>query len=232
MALVTVALLAAPTLAQQPQNEAEKLYRAMEQKIRSAKALHVVFEGDVIKDGKKATFSGTVDWVEGNKCHFDLKMDVEGKSARFLAISNGKESFTKFGEQVDTKAQAPKPRDYEQGTGWLARTGMVCIFVVGPKSKEQTQSGDIDKDLHVKDFQLGAKEKIGGRDTQVVTYHFDLHDKLKVKTSVWIDTAMLVPVKRELTAERDGKEAFRVRETFSTFEVNPNLDAKRFELPR
>jgi outer membrane lipoprotein-sorting protein len=89
---------------------------------------------------------------------------------------------------------------------------------------------DLDKDAPVKDFKLGAKEKIGDKTTQVVTYQLDF-DGTSAKMSVWIDTKTQLPLKRVVAVDQGG-QMFRITETYSTFAIDPKLDSKLFEIPK
>ena len=55
LAIVTVLLAAGPAFGQ---NEAEKLYQAMEKKIASAKTIEAVYEAEMAGEGKAAKMKG------------------------------------------------------------------------------------------------------------------------------------------------------------------------------
>ena len=227
LALVTVALLVAPALAQQ--NDAEKLYRAMEKKVRDAKGLHFTFEGDVSGEGKKGKLSGTVDLAEGNKGRVTMEASFDGQTFKLVSVSDGKTAYAKFNDMVNPMPEPPGEKDFEKLSGTVARAGIIVIFVGGPKDKKA--EFDLDKEFAIKDFKLGGKEKIGKSDTQAVQYLINAKDGTKINATVWIDTKTQLPVKRELKAEKDGKN-FDVTETNTAFELNPTVDAKTFEIPK
>ena len=89
---------------------------------------------------------------------------------------------------------------------------------------------DLDKDAPVTNFKLGAKEMVGDKTAQVVTYTLDF-DCTSAKMSMWIDTKTQLPLKRVVTADQDG-QMFRITETYSTFAIDPKLEPKLFEIPK
>jgi outer membrane lipoprotein-sorting protein len=230
MTLAALAFTAASAYGQE--NEAEKLYRAMEKKIRTAKSLHLVFEGKMAGEGKKGEFKGNFRIAEGHKARMEFEGDIAGQTMKVLVISDGKSTYSKLNEMADTKDNPAAKKDFEKALAFTARIGLVsALEVVGSKGPPNEDT-DIDKLAVIKDFKLGDKEKIGKQETQVVHYSVKLGDGPEAKASVWIDTKTELPVKRELIAEMDGKEAFRVTETYSTYTVNAKADPKLFELPK
>src|SRR5690242_15316271 len=94
MTAVALVLVAAPAYGQE--NDAEKLYRAMEKKIRSAKTMHSVFDGQMTGgEGKKGVLKGEVRLAEGEKAHLVLAGDFAGKSMKMTFISDGKKAYSK-----------------------------------------------------------------------------------------------------------------------------------------
>jgi hypothetical protein len=229
ISLVTLVLFLAPVYAEE--NEAEKLYRAMENKIRSVKSLHVVFEGEGTADGKKGKVKGTFDF-EGNKFRIVQEVTVDGKTEKSLTVSDGKLTFSNFTGKAETFRRAPQDGDFEKALALLARGGPQTFFNVcsfGPPKKDDF---NLDKFLKVKDIKLGPKEKIGKHDTQVLEYlAFFGKDKEAVKLSVWINPKTNLPVKLASVAKKEGKEVGRGVD-FITMTVNDKTDAKLFELPK
>jgi hypothetical protein len=95
-----------------------------------------------------------------------------------------------------------------------------------------------DKQHPIKDFKLGAKEKIGKQETQMVEYisTMPMTPQLVVKVKVWIDTTTGLPVKRETRpvdpAIVTQDPEYALFETFTTFTLDAKMDSKAFELPR
>jgi outer membrane lipoprotein-sorting protein len=231
--LLAVLCLAAPASAQD--STAEKIYRAMENKVRGAKTLQVALTAEMDSAKFKGTMKGTVYSAQGNKGRMEMDSDVGGKSEKMLMITDGKVSYDKQGDKVNVD---PKPKNVDQLDkmlpGFLGRCGLAGGFLFsfsGPSDPDKKQEPfDIDKELPIKNFKLGVKEKVGDRNAQVVDYQIDIAGKA-VKVSVWIDTQTQVPLKRVLVLD-EGGQTMRITETYATFNVDGKLDPKLFEIPK
>ena len=103
---------------------------------------------------------------------------------------------------------------------------MGAIIVV---ATQQLDDFDVDKKLRMKDFKLGLKETLGKVETQVIEFMvYDPPDARESKFKLWIDVKTNLPVKRCID---EGSEFVNV-ETYTEFVLNPQLDAKLFELPK
>jgi hypothetical protein len=231
--LPALMLVAAPAYGQQ--DEAEKLFRAMEKKIRSAKSLQLTFAGELTGDavkGMKGTLKGTAYLAAGNKFRIEANMEFMGNTEKKLLVSDGKSTYEKLGEKVNS---APPLPDYEKVSGIVARVGMTGIDilpleVVPANPPKEKAPFDHDKKLPVKDFKLGPKEKIGQREIQVVEYTIDL-PLFPAKIAVSIDVQSQLPLKFVVVVEREGKEFLRLVETISVT-VDGKIDPKLFEIPK
>jgi hypothetical protein len=230
MALLTGVLLAAPVLGQD--NNAEKLFHKMEKKIRSAKAIHVVFDGDMTGEGKKGKFNGSLDLAEGNKLRLDCSGDFGGEAMKILAICDGKVSYVALNGKVQPQSPNTEDADFAKALGIFARAGAMGIMHLHHKDKaDKKEHGDLDKMAAIKDFKLGGKEKIGNHETQAVQFHLDFAKQGTAQVTVWIDMATDLPVKREMSVDENGKN-FRAVERFTAFDLNPTTDLKTFQLPK
>jgi outer membrane lipoprotein-sorting protein len=225
-ALLALLVVAAPVSAQD--REAEKLYRAMEKKVRGAKTLHVVFEAEMQTQAFAFSFEGTIDFALGNKCRVRQSMDFAGNAFEELLISDDKQLYTKDGdsEKIDPQASQIKHLD-KLVPGIMAPVGAGGLTFLRSSDNKQ-KNFDLDKDVSVKNFKLGAKEMVGKASAQVVTYDIDVKGNT-VKASVWIDTQTQLPLKRVLTIEEGGK-TLRITES-STLTLDEKLDPKLFEIP-
>ena len=231
LALLAVLCLAA--LASPQDGDADKLYRAMEKKVREAKSLHIVVSGEIDLQGTpKGTFKGTVDTAAGNK----VRLDMEGESAgtKGLFLTDGKTRYTK---QADRVKIDPKPWNIDQldkmVPGLIGRGGVfVTLMFIEPIDRgKKPEPFDLDKVVPIKNFKLGAKEMVGRHQAQVVEYQNEGNGKT-VKVSVWIDTQTQLPLKRLVVTERAGKTLSTITETYDTFAVNGKPDPKLFEIPK
>ena len=229
LTLLTTALLAAPALAQE--NDAEKLYRAMEKKIRSAQTLRLTFDGEATGGGQKLTLKGTALVAEGNKGRIEAEFASAGKSTKLLFISDGKTKYMKEGDMV--KTEAAESKDSAKPLAMIARVGFLPSLLFGKAEGKDKEAFDIDKEAPVKNFKLGVKDKLGKRQAQVVEFEITFGPGASGRAAVWIDTETELPLKRTLTVEGKGKEdSFQVVETFATFTINPKLDGKAFDIPK
>jgi outer membrane lipoprotein-sorting protein len=226
--LVVMMLVAAPAYGQE--NDAEKLYRAMEKKVQSAKVVHVVCDGQVNTMDMKSTMKGDVRLAEGDKVKMLLEGDVGGKATKWTRISDGKKVYSSVNDRVVVTDVKPSDKKMEQSLAIIGRMGVLAAFK--GVAKDPNQAFDVDKVAPVKDFKLGAKDKIGKQVTQVVEYQVTVPDVPAAKISVWIDTATYLPVKREMVSQRKDGQELRISETYTTFTVDAKIDAKEFELPK
>jgi outer membrane lipoprotein-sorting protein len=225
--VAALALLAAPAYGQE--SDAEKLYRAMEKKVRAAKAIHFVFDGQVSGMGMKSTLKGEVRMAQGEKANLALDGQFAGQSMKMTIISDGKKAYTKYNETASTKDNDPSEKHFDQALNMVSRMGMVAAFMsMQPPGKDT----DFDKTFPIKEFKLGAKEKIGKQDTQVVEYQVMPSGQPAAKVTLWLDTQTQLPVKREIVSQDPKGNELRISETFTTFELDPKIDAKVFELPK
>jgi outer membrane lipoprotein-sorting protein len=87
-ALALLAVTAWPAVAQD--NEAEKLFRAMEQKVRSAQTLRLRFDLSVAGAlGTKGNVKGTLVLGEGDKYRVEMEGKVFGQAVRGTEVSDG-----------------------------------------------------------------------------------------------------------------------------------------------
>jgi outer membrane lipoprotein-sorting protein len=225
--VLVVLCLAGPASAQE--NDAEKLYRAMEKKLRAAKSLHVAFDGEQKRDAEIETLKGKIDFAQGNKARFEAEVNISGKSQRVLAVSDGKVTYGKEGDKaasVEPNRNAPLDQKLP---GMLARGGVV--FVLNSFDLGISDPFDLDKQLPIKNMKLGVKENVGKRSAQAVEYEFREGGDRMWKASVWIDTQTQLPLKR-LLVQVLVQGTYRFTETYSAFTVDGKVDPKLFEIPK
>jgi outer membrane lipoprotein-sorting protein len=234
LSLLVVALVAVPAFAQE--NDAEKLYRAMEKKIRGAKSFQMDFDGDVDFGKDKGSIKGKLYFAEKNKFRLEGALENNGKKENGLIVADGKSIFNRPNDTSPGETRTLDDNDQDRWRGYIARGGVVASILLiaerGPDDAKKERF-DLDKAMGVKDFKLGAKEKVAGKDAQIVEYTATVDKELKAKVSVWIDTRTNLPLKRVLEATMEGgKEAARFVETYSNFTIDGRIDAKLFELPK
>jgi outer membrane lipoprotein-sorting protein len=219
-------VLTLPAVAQD--NEGEKLFRKVEQQVRAAKSLKVVFDidGEFGKDIIKQ--QGVLLVAEGNKGRLEVKTTVGARTVMEQMIADGKESaFVEAGKIVGER----RPVDASSTEIALAasiRAGVLAALQVGQDPKNKF---DVDKVLPASDFKLGGKEMVGSREALVVTYNLAPPMGDPVRITLWIDSKTELPLKRTTLGKVKGVKAAAI-EVYSEFALNPTLDATNFELPK
>ena len=225
LALVAL-VLALPAFAQD--NEGEKLFRKVEQQVRAANSLKVVFDidGQVGKDTVKQ--QGTLLVAEGNKGRLELKTTVGGKIVTEQMVADGKESAFLDAGKIVGERKPVNAGSTETALAVTIRAGVLAALQVGPDPKNKF---DVDKVLAASDFKLGAKEMVGSREAQVVTYTLKSPTGDMLQTTLWIDSKTELPLKRTTRGKVKDVKTTAV-EVYSEFALNPTLDPKIFELPK
>lgn len=226
----TLLALAAWSAAAQ-ENEAEKLFRSMEQKVRKAKTLQFRFDATMIGAGANAdNLKGTLTLGEGDK----LRMEVEGKQFG----TECKLTFTSDGTDLKsfgyTKAPGRPKQDRNEtqkspkGIGAYFRGAQpregffLCLLKINGRFEPAPD------DFKISDFKLAGEEKLGKRNTQVIQYTVKDKDANLGSMKVWLDAKTKLPVKLVMTA--DAPATIVITETYSEFTIDANVDAKLFEL--
>jgi outer membrane lipoprotein-sorting protein len=234
LSLMVVSLFAATAAAQE--NDAEKLFRAMEKKIRAAKSFQMEFEGTVDFGMDKGSIKGKLYFAEKNKFRLEGTMEHDGKKEASLMVADGKSIVNRSSDAAPGQTRTLEENDQDKWRGYIARSGVVAsVLLMAERGPGDAEKGpfDLDKAMGVKDFKLGAKEKVGGREVQVVEYTAQVDKEVKAKVSVWIDTRTNLPLKRVLEAGLEGgKEMARFVETYSNFSVDGRISEKLFEIPK
>lgn len=88
----------------------------------------------------------------------------------------------------------------------------------------------------VSGFKLGKKEKLDGRDTQIIECEMTVEgvsvNGTSITTAVWLDAKTILPIKRVTSIDKGAGDKFTMTETYTTLTLNKNIDAKKFELPK
>jgi outer membrane lipoprotein-sorting protein len=234
VAVLACGLLAAavPPATSAQDNEAEKLFRAMEKRVLAAQSFEVTFEYGV--ENRKA--KGSLLLTRDGKARAKLRGDFGegGPNSTFEAVSDGKQLVTKQGPSAGGKkvvGKAPKNFHAVFGTT-LSRGGVWCGLLVLPHLRAEGKELAPDQlRIQVSDFKSGGAEKVGGRDARVVRYRLGEGDgdQDDAEVTLWLDARTLLPLKRTVVTKRD---VVHVTETYRAFRLDPTVDAKAFELPK
>jgi outer membrane lipoprotein-sorting protein len=226
---LTWTLLAAaawPAVAEE--NEAEKLFRGMEQKVRKAKTLQVRFDLSVTDAlGKKGTVQGILTLGEGDRYRVDGEGKLFGEAVKFTEVCDG--TTTSFRDPNDPKKDSNEPAPKAAGAYFRAALPRWGFFL---STLNMRRSGELTPDaFQLSDFKPAAPEKIGGRNAQVIQFTFKekgAKDGLSMK--MWLDAETNLPVK--LTVAGGKSDWADIAETYREFTIDPRVDAKLFELPK
>src|SRR5262245_50624474 len=164
-------------------NEAEKLFRDMEKKIKGAKAFEVHFAYQL----EKTTTKGSLLLTKDNKTRLRLNgpFHFGGKrNASFELVSDGKQLKTKGAKLViasngqagytdgRTEEQTPKSL-HGTLTATFSRGGIgVTVMILPYLVRTDTDPDGEGSKMHAYDFKAGAAEKVGDREAKVVRYRF------------------------------------------------------------
>jgi outer membrane lipoprotein-sorting protein len=222
--LALLVLIPAAALARAQEAEAEKLYRAMEKKIRVARTLVVEFNSEIAEEKKKFTVKGTIHIAAGNKTRLDLESEIFELGGKTFVVTNGKAKYAKVGNVV--YRDGPFTPEGEVMFALIARFGAANAAM-----EKKIATPELDKEFPVKNFKLGVKEMVDKREAQVVHYqiHLKEHDESH-DVSLWLDTKTQLPLKRVTKEKADGNK-LQTNEIYRAFTVDSKLDGKLFEIP-
>jgi outer membrane lipoprotein-sorting protein len=228
---VLTLFLAAPTLPAQD-NEAEKLFRAVEHKIVSAKAVQMSGEMDIKGSKSEAKMKLALLFAEGNKARLSVRVDKGGQEVTMTLISDGKQmAVTVTPPGKKTQVLTP-PADLQRmlAVGG-ARTGLMSGFyeINRAVGRVVAGKGTPEEQIPLKDFKLAPAEKVKGNEARVITYRTASADGQNMSVTLWVDAKTLLPLKREVVLD-DG--AGRMSETYDLFWLDPKTDVDPFQLPK
>lgn len=211
-------------------DDAEKLVRAMEKKLESARAIQVAFESRAEGPRESGTFEGTLTVAEGNKMHLEGSIEMDGKKVKWKKVSDG----TTTTEEGLDRGSRPTPKNLTRDCRHsLTHGGFIMAAFLsssGPDGDEMWPA------FRVSDFELGKADNVGTRRARIVSCKLTPAARgAKVDVSftetLWLDVETDLPLKREF-AGSFGKKNISFTETYKSFTLDPKIDAKMFEVPK
>jgi len=226
------------------EGKAEKLFRELEKKVREAKSLKVIWEfedTDITANGPETEkASGTYLFGENNTCRLEGEVTIHvdtGPSVRKLqVVSDGAQMFVRdIYAQEERIERTPK----ELGAylrAYLARQGGegLGFETFDGRRGFRFNADNIAGEVAASNFRLGATERVGTVDAQVVEFKrtFGTDKKVDAKFKIWIDLKTMTPLKRQRQIGKSGEVGSGViTETYKEFSLETKFDDKVFELP-
>jgi outer membrane lipoprotein-sorting protein len=205
----------------------------MEQQLSKARALECVFEVKA-EAGEGNDVKGRLLLAKGNKMRVEIEIKQKKAITKMVIISDGTKLVAKSGGARKELPNLPKSLNHDvvrvmthAGSRML---GGGVIVPETPKGQEAKGKRFADR-LHASGFKLGKKEKLNGRDAQVIEYELKLEgEDDSAAAAVWLDTRTNLPLKRILTDKKGGKLIFT--ETYTKMTVGGKIDEKEFTLPK
>ena len=230
--IVLASLLVAGSLSLQDGNEAKDLFDAMVKKIDAAKSVQVEFELLQEKGDVKRESNGKLSLAGGNRMRFEIVMKSEQGDRGWLLVSDGKATVEIEKERNKRRDMKTVEKRGELVQGVVSRIGVTGGFMILPPGlAREVQS--VDNFVTLKKFAMGKKEKVDGRDTQVVKCIARISiRKDEAAMQVWIDSVTGLPLRRSIVPYREGKPSgVTIMETYVIFELDKEIPEDVFAIP-
>lgn len=214
--LLTVLFLApSPVLAQHGLDPAVRL-GAIRNALEKAKTLKVAFSADLDSDRGSSTVKGTMLLGGGNKVRMELDMNVEGKAAQMIMVSDGTTMRTTIPGR-SSREKPIEPNLHKNMLAMIERAGIaVPMFTIPARKGDEVLAVSAVKFLSAEKgiFRCAHKLDVDAK----VRFHVEL--------STHLDTHL--PLRRTLRVEK-GADPITIVETYS-IELNPVLAPDTFAL--
>jgi outer membrane lipoprotein-sorting protein len=227
-AVLAAVLLVPSTARAQEDAEARKLFEAMEQKLTRARAFKVDFTASVAAAfGGDTSFTmdlkGTFVVAAGNKFRLQAAGKEGRRAAKAVMVSDGT-TLTVRNDNGTATRSVPEKLSEMLGM-WATR-----VVVSGGWSEVNASTGTIALTLKPSGFKSAGKDRVGDREANVVEYALpDLPSKYPVTCKLWLDAQTNLPLQRTLAM--GGSDGLRVIETYTRWEIDPELTEGTFILP-
>jgi outer membrane lipoprotein-sorting protein len=252
-ALAILLLPAFVTPARAQDNEAEKLYRDMEKRIRTAKAFQVAVRIELAPVNKRRGRTTKVSFLitKDNQARLEVDGDFSGGEGKrkIALVSDGKRFKISDSDGAPAfgggdKSSRPTPKylhdlysvTVSRGGLWFSLIMMPYVLPLGqegspaPDADGKDLRPDEDKSrMEIWDFQMDA-DKVGAADAKVIRYKFGEKrgpEREAVKMTLWLDAKTLLPLKSDVVISREN---LHITETYTEFTLDPKIDAKAFAL--
>jgi hypothetical protein len=221
-------------------DRANRLFRAMEQRLADAKSLECSFTITVQhpeaagEPREVRSLEGSLLLAEGSRARLEMNERKEGRPLFHLMASDGRRFL--WGDMnnpprlVDEKPNATLNADF---LTMLARSGLYMSTMPLPPVPAAARDR-----FPVSDFRLGRTEQVGGREAQRLEYRLFVKGQkdpegkdLPFQVSIWLDRKTSLPLRRMVRMRVQGTTEVVILETYGKLVPDSGPDAKRFQLP-
>jgi outer membrane lipoprotein-sorting protein len=209
----------------QEKNEAEELFKKMEEKIAAAKSIHVTLKGVMAQEAQEIGLSVELHLGEKNQASGEFTMKNGPREISGRCVSDGRNVGTRA---IDGKLTPPFEAPETLGRQLrvrLARAGVAAT--IEALQIERIAKQDPETAIGASDFKLGEKEKIRDREAQRVDYTMTKAGEPERKATIWIDLATHLPLKRVLKMR-----SMTLTEEYTVLVTDAKIDPAKFELPK
>jgi outer membrane lipoprotein-sorting protein len=225
---VVVAVVLVPVV--QAQEAAQQLYEALAQKLATAKVHKFDFAIDGFHDQSPIEWKGTMILAAGNRLKITFTEQDGNVQWHNTIVSDGKTLAKEVqfeGRQPTLQTSTVEKKLVDRVAGHLGPIGAYFGIINLPRESRDAAL------LKLSGFKMTGKDKVGGRDAQIIAYQFPLWEKgLPVRCKLWLHVQTNLPLKRVLEISDQGEAVVRVVETYSEWELEPKLPEGTFTLPK
>ena len=228
--MTALILIAAVLLLPQEKNEAEELFKKMEEKVAKAKSIQLSCSGTAKMSQGDMSLSADLLVETGNKVRLTCELKGPGETHKELFVSDGKAMKLLEGERVQSE-KTPKALNADLILGLTRGGGLFTAGWVQAVTLKDERHANRSKVPTCSGFKMGRKEKIGERGAQSIEFTIKGMEAGDVACVLWIDTETHLPLKREIRGFH-GEEEGTFVETYSDFKLDEKIDPAKFELPK
>jgi outer membrane lipoprotein-sorting protein len=233
MRFIPLALLfALPALAPaQDGDEAKKQFLEMDQRLAKAKSVSLGFSVELEVGGKPLVqVKGSLAFGEGDRARLEVEGKAHGEDTKVTMVSDGKRMRLTSRKGQVKRTDVATPKNLRAAlVRVVSRAGLFLgldMLALGREQELQPASLFLASDL-----KLGAREKVGEREAQVITYKVYLRGNDAADVTLWVDPLTRLPLKRVIT-HREGQTRVNITELYAGIKTSAKLDVKQFELPK
>ncbi len=214
---LSFALVLASACRAEDSDKAKQLFQKCQDKLLSLKSFQVKATASLEAPTGKVSVEASIVVAQKNLAHVEIKRD-DGKG-------------------LDVIANGHKMRDKSKpasATAWPAASRDVLLVFVAEGATSslyencflEAKEGKLDlgNDLLLTDFRMAAREKVGDRDAQAITYGAKTRGALEeYAVTLWIDVETFLPLKRQgKITHRDQVSSFD--ESYTDVKVDEAVD--------